>query len=159
MATKDELAALIQPAVAAAGVDFWGLEFLQTQRSSLLRIYIDHADGVTVEDCARVSHQVSGVLDVADPINGEYRLEVSSPGWDRPLFRAEQYPAYVGQKLKVKTLVPLQGRRQFTGVLESCTGGAITLKLSEDKIVTLDFAQIDKAQVVPDYEAEMRKKN
>jgi len=80
------LITMLQPAVEACGFELWGLEFFPQGKRSVLRIYIEGTEGVTVEGCSLVSHQVSGILDVEDPISGEYLLEVSSPGWDRPLF-------------------------------------------------------------------------
>lgn len=157
MADKATLEALVKPAVEAAGMQLWGLEYQVLNRRALLRIYIDHADGVTVDDCALVSHQVSGVLDVADPINSDYRLEVSSPGWDRPLFTAEQYIRFVGQSLKVKTVLPVAGRRNFTGLLLQADHEQIVLQLEPEKTVSILLDQIDKAHVVPDIEAELQK--
>src|SRR5210317_906283 len=88
MATKDQqIAELLESSVAALGFELWGVEYLSQGRHSTLRVYIDAEDGITVDDCARVSEQVGSVLDVEDPINGEYTLEVSSPGMDRLLFR------------------------------------------------------------------------
>lgn len=82
---SDDLNALLGPVVEAMGYEFWGLEYLQG-RGAVLRIFIDKDDGISVDDCAAVSHQASGVLDVEDLISGEYNLEVSSPGMERPLF-------------------------------------------------------------------------
>jgi len=87
----EALQAMLAPAVAAVGFELWGVEFFQQGRHSVLRLFIDGPEGVGVDDCARVSHQASGVLDVEDPIAGEYTLEVSSPGWDRPLFTLAHY--------------------------------------------------------------------
>ena len=106
-----ELTELIAPAVAACGVDLWGIEFMPQGRKSLLRIYIESlpenraaGEHVTIEDCSAVNHQVSGVLDVHDPIAGEYVLEVSSPGFDRPLFTREQVAAYVGETINLRLI-------------------------------------------------------
>lgn len=157
MADKATLTALVKPAVEAAGMQLWGLEYQVLNRRALLRIYIDHANGVTVDDCALVSHQVSGVLDVADPINSDYRLEVSSPGWDRPLFTAEHFIQYVGQNIKVKTVLPVAGRRNFTGLLQQADHDQITLQLEPEKSVNIPVEQIDKAHVVPDVAAELQR--
>lgn len=158
MADKSALIAMLKPAVEAAGMEFWGLELLVSQRHALLRVFIEHEDGVTVDDCARVSHQISGVLDVEDPISTEYRLEVSSPGWDRPLFTEQQFARYVGGKIKFKTILPVQGRRNFTGTLDAVQDGTITLALDAETRVNISLSQIDKAHVVPDVQAELSKK-
>lgn len=158
MADKSALIAMIRPAVEAADMEFWGLEMTVSSRSALLRVYIEHENGVTVDDCARVSHQISGVLDVEDPITLDYRLEVSSPGWDRPLFTEAQYQRFVGSKLKIKTILPVAGRRNFTGHLNAVTDGKLNIGLTPEDHVELALDQIDKAHVVPDIEAELSKK-
>ena len=93
---------LLRPTVEALGFELWGLEYRAQGRRTLLRLYIDSESGVTVDDCAAVSHHISGVLDVEDPISGEYTLEVSSPGVDRLLFRLEHYPPYVGEWIELR---------------------------------------------------------
>ncbi|MFZ5841539.1 MAG: ribosome maturation factor RimP [Pseudomonadota bacterium] len=157
MADKASLEALVKPAVEAAGMQLWGLEYQVLNRRALLRIYIDSPNGVTVDDCALVSHQVSGVLDVADPISSDYRLEVSSPGWDRPLFTAAHFIQFVGQTVKVKTVLPVAGRRNFTGQLVAADQEQITLQIEPEKTVRILVEQIDKAHIVPDVEAELQK--
>ena len=157
MADKATLEALVKPVVEATGMQLWGLEYQVLNRRALLRIYIDSPNGVTVDDCALVSHQVSGVLDVADPISSDYRLEVSSPGWDRPLFTAEHFIQFVGQSIKVKTVLPVAGRRNFTGQLVAADHEQITLQIEPEKSIRILVEQIDKAHVVPDVEAELQK--
>ena len=102
----EQLQALLAPVVEALGYECWGLEYMSQGRHSLLRIYIDHANGVLVEDCEKVSRQVSGVLDVEDPISSEYTLEVSSPGMDRPLFTLELFAKHAGELVKIKLCSP-----------------------------------------------------
>ena len=98
MASKDQqIADMLEPTVTALGFELWGVEYIAQGRHSVVRIYIESPGGITVDDCASVSEQVSGVLDVEDPITGEYTLEVSSPGMDRLLFKLAQYAAYVGE--------------------------------------------------------------
>ena len=113
----EQLQAMLAPVVEALGYECWGLEFMSQGRHSLLRIYIDHADGILVEDCEKVSRQISGVLDVEDPISTEYTLEVSSPGMDRPLFTLAQFARHVGELVKIKLRSPYEGRRNFQGLL------------------------------------------
>ena len=105
----EQLQALLAPVVEALGYECWGVEFLSQGRHSLLRVYIDHANGVLVGDCEKVSRQISGVLDVEDPISSEYTLEVSSPGMDRPLFTLEQFARHAGELVKSKLRSPFEG--------------------------------------------------
>lgn len=129
------------------GLELWGIEHLMRGRSSLLRIYIDSGQGITIEDCERVSRQVSGILDVEDPLPGEYTLEVSSPGLDRPLFSFEQYQRFVGEVVNLRLRSPIDGRRKFKGVLEKAEADRITLT-ADGALVNIAFAQIEKANIV-----------
>jgi ribosome maturation factor RimP len=114
----------------------------------VVRIYIDHPDGINVDDCAKVSRQVSSVFDVEDPIMGEYTLEVSSPGMDRPLFRLEQYQQYIGEQVKIRLRSPFDGRRNFTGQLTAIEGDDVVVTV-EDNEYLLPFELIDKASIIP----------
>ena len=93
----------------------------------MLRVYIDSAAGIGLDDCSRVSRQLSGVLDVEDPIAGAYALEVSSPGLNRPLFTAAHFERFLGSPVRVKMRLPLQGRKRFTGILQAFGDGHMTL--------------------------------
>ncbi len=150
MATKEEtLKAMIAPVVEALGCEFWGLEYLSSGRSAMLRIYIDRAEeGVTVEDCEKVSRQVSSLMDVEDPISGEYTLEVSSPGLERPLYNLEQFQRYVGEEVAVKLRFPYEGRRKFKGRLNGVEGEDILLVV-EDHEYLFPVDSVEKANVVP----------
>ncbi|MCG6864158.1 MAG: ribosome maturation factor RimP [Thiogranum sp.] len=146
-----ELRELIEPAVTALGFELVGVEFIHG-KSGLLRVYIDHPDGISVDDCQAVSHQVSGVLDVEDPIRGEYTLEVSSPGLDRPLFQARDFERFAGNQVDVRLLAPVNGRRKFKGVLGGLRDGQVVLQMDDEElVVALD--EIDRARLVPDYKS------
>ena len=145
----EQLIAMLAPAVEAVGFELWGLDFFQQGRHSVVRLYIDGPEGVGVDDCAVVSHQVSGVLDVEDPITGEYTLEVSSPGWDRPLFTLAQFARFAGSTASVRLASPLNGRRKFRGVVQKVTDAEVEL-LVEGAAVLIPFAAIDKANIEPD---------
>ena len=147
----EQLQALLAPVVEALGYECWGLEFLSQGRHSLLRVYIDKADGILIEDCETVSRQVSGVLDVEDPISGEYTLEVSSPGMDRPLFTLEQFARYVGEQVKIKLRVPFERRRNFQGVLRGVAEQDVVV-LVDDHEYLLPIDSIDKANIIPRFE-------
>ena len=148
----EELTTMLEPAVAACGFDLWGIEFFQQGRHSVLRLFVDteREEGVSVEDCSAVSHQVSGVLDVEDPIAGEYTLEVSSPGWDRVLFKPSQYQRFIGEEASLRLNAPLQGRRRYKGRIEAVSDTQVTLHV-EGVSVDIPFAAIDKANIVPNF--------
>ncbi|MDF1765622.1 MAG: ribosome maturation factor RimP [Gammaproteobacteria bacterium] len=146
----EQIAELIAPTVEALRLELWGIELQQQGKYSLLRIYIENReDGVSIEDCEKVSRQVSALLDVEDPISGEYTLEVSSPGMDRPLFTAEQFSLYIGETVSVRLRTALQGRRKFKGVIKSVVDTTIGLAVdTEDgELVELAMQNIDKANI------------
>ncbi|GHG73638.1 ribosome maturation factor RimP [Alishewanella longhuensis] len=145
---EQQLTELLAPTVEAAGYQLWGIELVRAGRHTTLRIFIDKAEGIMVEDCALVSREVSALLDVEDPIPNEYTLEVSSPGMDRPLFTEAQFTQYVGQKIEVKLTVPQEGRRKFKGLLTSFDGDMLVMEV-DGKPCSLLFDNIDKANVVP----------
>ena len=139
---------ILLSSVQALGYELWGVEKIsQGRRGSLLRIYIDHADGIVIDDCAKVSHQVDAILTVEDPIQGEYTLEVSSPGWDRPLFFAEQYDAYIGEKIKVSLARSQNGQRHFTGQLIETNAEGIHLEI-DGQIQKLNWPQIQQGRIL-----------
>lgn len=143
---NDRLGALIQ----GMGYEFVGCELLRQGRHSLLRVYIDvnkREKGVTVDDCARVSNQVSAMLDVEDPIQSQYTLEVSSPGLNRPLFNLSQYERSVGESVKLRLRAPIEERRNFSGVLLRVEGDKIHLLMDAEEIV-LPFSNIEKANII-----------
>jgi ribosome maturation factor RimP len=140
---------LIEPAVAALGYELVGAEYLSQGRHSLLRIYIDSEDGITLEDCERVSHQVSGILDVEDVMHGHYSLEVSSPGLDRPLFTLNHFKRFIGKQAKIKLATPIDGRRKFNGVIRAVGDNQVVLKMDAEEI-ELPFDAIEKANLVPE---------
>lgn len=153
----EQLTEMLAPSITGLGYELWGVEFIGQGRKATLRIYIDAEQGITVDDCSKVSHQVSGVLDVEDPIPGEYTLEVSSPGMDRPLFNVEQYKLYTGAKLSVRLRMAFEGRRKFVGRLHGVEGDEIVLAVDEHEYL-LPLDSIDKAQVVPEFEKNDGKK-
>jgi ribosome maturation factor RimP len=141
--------ALIEPAVASLGYELVGVEYLSQGRHSLVRIYIDSEDGVTLDDCERVSHQVSGILDVEDVIHGHYSLEVSSPGLDRPLFSMNHFKRFIGKQVKITLSTPMDGRRKFNGVIRAAGDNHVVLEMDTQEI-ELPFNAIEKANLVPE---------
>ncbi|MCC5452460.1 ribosome maturation factor RimP [Rheinheimera sp. UJ51] len=145
---EQQLTELLTPTVETAGYQLWGIELVRAGRHTTLRVFIDKADGITVEDCALISREISALLDVEDPIPTEYTLEVSSPGLDRPLFTEAQFTQYVGHKLEVKLTIPQDSRRKFKGLLTSFDGDMLVMEV-DGKPYSLLFDNIDKANVVP----------
>lgn len=171
---------LIEPAVAALGCRVWGINYLSQGKHSILRIYIERAAdsledaagalkeaagaleeaaaattetqaGISIEDCERVSRQVSELLDVEETINGEYTLEVSSPGLDRQLFRPEQYARVLGEKLDVRLSFPFDGRKKFVGQLVGVEDNEAVIQIDGEEFL-LPIETIQKAQVVPTFD-------
>lgn len=149
MASKDQqIADMLHSTVEALGFELWGVEHMPQGRHSVLRVFIDSPTGITVDDCALVSEQVSGVLDVEDPITGEYTLEVSSPGLDRQLFRLAQYAGYVGETVELRLRSPFEGRRKFKGILKGIEGEDVVIEV-EDHEYLLPYGAIEKARIQP----------
>ena len=157
MSSSQRLNDLLQPLVEELGYEFVGLEYLNNPKQSVLRIYIDGAEGVGLEDCETVSREVAALLDVEDPIKSHYNLEISSPGLDRPLFTLEQFEQFAGEEARVTAFAPVDGRRKFKGVIEGIEGSTIRMTV-DGEVVGLEHANIAKARLVPDYDALMAAK-
>lgn len=140
---------LLEPAVAAVGCELVGIEYLPNGKQSLLRVYIDKAEGVTVDDCSAVSYQVSGLLDVEDPVPGNYTLEVSSPGLDRPLFQARDFERFAGQEVKIRMRFPIDGQRNFRGLLQGLQEQQVVIEGQDGKRVNLPLDQVEQARLIP----------
>lgn len=143
----ENIQAIVRPVVESLGYELVGIEYLLQGKHGLLRVYIDTEDGVTVDDCQRVSHQLSGVLDVEDVIRGQYQLEISSPGLDRPLFTEEHFARFAGHMAKLRLAVPVDGQRKFKGVLLGVEDGKIRVQVGDDEL-TFPLSAIDKANLV-----------
>lgn len=142
---------LIRSAVEPMGYELVGVQYLQRGGGgAILRIYIDHENGITLDDCTAVSHQVSGVLDVEDPLPGHYDLEVSSPGLDRPLFEAGHYERFRGHRARVKLRGKIEGRRVFDGVIEGVEGEQVLLAV-DGETRTFELGAIESARLVPEF--------
>ena len=144
---EERLKELIKPVVEKMGYELWGLQWLPASR--ILRIYIDLPGGVALQDCEQVSRKVSRLLDIEDPIPFAYHLEVSSPGWDRPLFTLDQFRRFLGSAVRLTTQEPISGRRRFKGILARVEGEEIVLD-EEGRLVTIPFGQIEKARLLPE---------
>ncbi len=146
----DRLTELVASAVEPLGYELLGVEYLAQGRHSVLRIYIDSPDGINLDDCERASRQVSAVLDVDDPIKGQYTLEMSSPGLDRPLFTAEHFTQFIGHEVKLRLHSPLEGQRRFKALIKGVEDDVIHLASSEtDEEWQISLDNIEKANLLP----------
>jgi ribosome maturation factor RimP len=145
-----QLSEIIRAPVEAMGYELVGVQLFRKGRSGLvLRVYIDREGGITLDDCSSVSHQVSGVLDVEDPIAENYDLEVSSPGLDRPLFEPEHFRRFAGRRARLQLRVPVEGRKKMDATLTGFEGDAVTVE-TEAGAYRIPLEQIDSARLVPD---------
>jgi ribosome maturation factor RimP len=175
MDLRERLNDLIEPVVNELGYELVQLEYAPQKRGAFLRLYIDllpgHArpevtdeggddeiseSGIVISDCERVSREVAATLDVEDPIPHGYRLEVSSPGLDRPLVKPEHFERFAGETVRIELSVALNGRKRFRGILRGLEGDQVVVELETNERVALPLADIELARVVPDYERELR---
>ena len=147
----EELKAILRRSVEAMGYELVGVELLRGGGSGLLlRVYIDSGNGINLGDCSAVSHQLSGVLDVEDPIAENYELEISSSGLDRPLFELVHFDRFKGQTVCLKLVTPVEGRRKLQGVLAGIEGGRVLVN-EGGELYRIPFERIDTARLVPDF--------
>lgn len=151
MSFQQRLTDLLEPTIEMLGYELLLVEY-ESGNTATVRIYIDGPNGINVDDCSAVSHQVSGVMDVEDPISGKYTLEVSSPGVDRPLTKRAHFETYTGNRIRVKTDNPsLEGRRNYTGLLIGLEGEEIVVEVDgENHYIALD--DIERARLVPEFD-------
>jgi len=150
---------LIQPLVEDLGYEFVGIDYSSNPKNALLRIYIDEsARGIAIEDCERVSREVAALLDVEDPISSNYSLEVSSPGLDRPIFNLEQFERFIGEVVSLTLFTPVNTRRKFKGELLAVAGNQVIVDQDGEQ-VGIEFENIVKSRLAPDYKAVFAKSN
>lgn len=150
---RDRLQQMLEPVMESLGYELLLLEFSPSSKSGLLRLYIDSSGGITIDDCERVSREVAAVLDVEDPISSGYRLEVSSPGLDRPLVKPAHFERFANEQARVQLIAPLNGRRRFVGWIRGVHGDKLNLDTKEGA-VEIPLADIDRARLVPEYDRE-----
>lgn len=146
---------LFEPVVKGMGFDLIEIEHFPNPKHGVLRLYIDKPEGadsagVVIEDCSAVSRQISALIDVEDPVRGQFNLEVSSPGLDRPLRRLKDFQRFTGSLVKLKTVMPLQGQRNFKGRLLSASEETVVIETDTEEI-SLPMHAIEKARIVPEY--------
>jgi len=141
---------LFEPVVNGMGFDLIEIEHFPNPKHGVLRLFIDREGGVTIDDCADVSRQISALIDVEDPIRGQFNLEVSSPGLDRPLRRLKDFQRFTGSLVKLKTVVPLEGQRNFKGRLLEANEEVLVIETDTEEI-SLPMNAIEKARIVPEF--------
>lgn len=148
--SSTRLEELLAPTVRALGFILWGIEYTQRNRRGNLWVFIDSKEGVTVDDCAQVSDQIEAILDIENVLPSDLRIQVSSPGMDRVLFKPEQYGAYVGEMIDVRLLWPKMGRSHIRGRLRSSDEERFSIDLDEGEL-ELGFEQVRRARLVPTF--------
>ncbi len=147
--TGDELAKLLEPTVARLGYELADLEVRLGGKGGMVRVFIDKPDGIDLDDCEKVSLAVSALLDVEDPVPGNFNLEVSSPGLDRKLTKVEHFQRFEGETVKVQMRFPIEGRRRFRGTLVSSNDENIVVEVDGESH-SLPLKTIDTARLVPE---------
>lgn len=168
-AKKQKLEDIIRPVVEGLGYECWGIDFQSQGKHSVLRVYLESKpsespqsedlsegskeseSGIELADCEKVSRQLSGVLDVEDPIAGDYTLEVSSPGMDRALFELHQYERFKGHHVALKLRMPFEGKRKYSGILNGVEGSDVVLLVGDEELL-LPVEGIEKANIVPQFD-------
>jgi ribosome maturation factor RimP len=145
----NELKELLEPGIERLGYEVSDLEVQLSGKSGVVRIFIDHPDGISLDDCEKVSQAVSALLDVEDPLPAHYNLEVSSPGLDRKLTKVEHFQRFKGETLKVQLRFAIAGRKRFRGRLLSSNDENIVVEVDGEPH-TLPLATIDTARLVPE---------
>lgn len=151
MKKSEQLTALLQPTVNDLGYELVGVEYHPNSVNALLRVYIDKVGGINLDDCVAVNEQVSGILDVEDPISGKYTLEISSPGLDRPLFSLDDFVRFVGSQAKIRLSRPIGRQRNFKGQILSVNENRIAIEDNDGKINELDYNFIEVARLIPTF--------
>lgn len=148
-AIEERLVGLVEPALEGMGLELVDLELKREAGGRVLRIFIDSPKGVDLDVCASASEKLSALLDAEDPIEGPYTLEVSSPGLERPLTKKEHFARYVGERARVKTFSPIDGRRDITGVIAVADDAGIEIDV-EGKRYRIGYDLIAKANLKPE---------
>jgi ribosome maturation factor RimP len=145
---REKLIALTEPLLGQLGYELVDLEYAPGRAHAQLRIFIDRAAGIGLDDCEAVSREVSALLDVEDPVPTGYTLEVSSPGLDRILRTPAHFQRFVGERVRVELVNPRSGRRRYTGRLAALNAAGIELEV-DGAMVAVSFAEIGRARLAP----------
>ena len=147
---KERITGLVEPLLTQIGLELLDVEYLSKHGRWVLRLYVDKYGGVTIDDCAHVSREISDLIDVKEIIEHEFVLEVSSPGLNRPLKKEKDFIRAIGNKIKVRMIAPIKGRRNFTGYLRNFQKKTIYLEV-ENGLETLPWHEVDKANLVYEF--------
>jgi len=148
--SKADLEKIIKPTIVDMGFEFWGLDYSNKSGNTSLRVFIESEKGIDVEDCAEVSRRLSVLLDVEDPIRGEYDLEISSPGLSRKFYSLDQYQRFIGAFIKVRLYLNFDGRKNFKGILIGIKDGELLIRDGENEFF-IPFESIEKGSMVPQF--------
>ncbi len=148
----DRVMAAARPLAEAEGLELVAVEYQREAGGWVLRVYLDKPGGLTLEDCQRVSQQLGDLLDVEDPIEHAYTLEVSSPGLERPLVSEADFARFAGRLVRLQTGAPVDGQRRFRGRLLGIAGGMVRLEVEGGRQVDVPHAAIERARLVVEWE-------
>ena len=148
----ERVTASARPLVEAEGLELVAVEYQREPAGWILRVYVDRTGGVSLDDCERVSRQLGDLLDVDDPVEHAYTLEVSSPGLDRPLVSEADFARFAGSQVRLQTEVPVEGQRRFKGRVLGAAGGAVRLALEGGREVAIPHAAIERARLVLEWD-------
>lgn len=154
---RSRLIELAEPLLEQLGYELVDLELAAGRSHAQVRVFIDRPEGIAIEDCEAVSRELSALLDVRDPIPTPYTLEVSSPGMDRVLRKAQHYARFVGSRVHVELLAPRDGRRRYTGALTAANADSVELNV-DGQAISLAIADIGRARLVPEWPAPTRRR-
>jgi ribosome maturation factor RimP len=146
-----DIEGLVKPVLDDMGIELVDIEFSSGKGRQLLRIFADRPTGITLDDCAMVSREIGHLLDISDLIQHQYVLEVSSPGLNRPLKKETDFLRAIGEKIRVKTTLPLEGRRNFSGILKSVENGMLELEL-DGAVFQIPEKMVKRANLVFDFD-------
>lgn len=146
-----QVADLVEPILGGMGFELVDVEYLSKHGRWVLRLYVDKERGVTIDDCAHLSREIGDLIDIKDVIKHEYVLEISSPGLNRPLKKERDFIWATGKRVKVRTVEPVNGRRNFTGYLKNFEDGTLYVE-AEGSLVALPWIQVDKANLVYEFD-------
>lgn len=139
---------MFEPVIESMDYELVCVELTGSGNGTILRVYIDAEDGITVDDCQAVSYQLSGILEVEDPLQSQYALEISSPGLDRPLVKPEHFKQFIGDLVKIRSTEAVLGRKNFKGILESFDGEYLCVAV-DNEVYEIPFDIVEKANLVP----------
>ena len=143
---KNEITDIIKPTIISMGYELWGLSIGQQNNSLKFTLYIDSENGINIDDCVKVSNQVSHILDIDDEFNAEYILEVSSPGFDRVLITQDHFEKYINEKVKMKLKWLVQNRKNIKGLITSVTSEHVVISDDKDNY-EIKYDSIDSARL------------